>query len=61
MNTFFSSESRKAWIAGAIALLGSLAVGATDNSLTLAEWVAAASATAVALGAVYGVRNGDAR
>jgi hypothetical protein len=61
MNTFFSTESRKAWIAGAIALLGSLAVGATDNVITLAEWIAALSATVVALGAVYGVRNADTK
>lgn len=61
MGTLFSSESRKAWIAALIALLGSLAVGATDNSLTLAEWIAAASATAVALSAVYGVSNADAK
>lgn len=61
MGTLFSSESRKAWIAAVIALLGSLAVGAADNALTLAEWIAAASTAAVALGGVYGVSNGGAK
>lgn len=47
----------KAILAGAIAGAGSLATGATDGTLSLAEWLAALSATLVALGAVYGVPN----
>jgi hypothetical protein len=61
MSTLFSPESRKAWLAGAIALVGSLAAGATDNALTLAEWLAAASAALVALGGVYSIKNTDAK
>lgn len=59
MSTLFSTKSRKAWLAGAIALFGALAAGATDNSLTLAEWLAAASAALVAVGSVYRVTNAD--
>lgn len=61
MSTLFSSESRKAWLAAAIALAGALAAGATDNSLTLAEWLTAASVALTALGGVYGIRNADAK
>lgn len=61
MSTLFSSKSRKAWLAGAITLVGALAAGATDNSLTLAEWLTAASVALAALGGVYGVKNTDAK
>jgi hypothetical protein len=61
MGTLFSSESRKAWLAAAIALVGSLAAGSLDGSLVLAEYLAAASAGLVALGGVYGVKNADAK
>ena len=59
MRTLFSSESRKAWLAAAIAFVGSLAVAAQDNDLTLAEWLTAASVMLIALGGVYGIRNAD--
>lgn len=61
MNTLFSTESRKAWLAAAVALVGSLAAGAVDNSLTLAEWLTAVSAALVALAGVYSVKNADAK
>lgn len=59
LNTLFSTESRKAWLAFAVALVGSLAVGAQDNTLTLAEWLTAASTALVALGGVYRIPNAD--
>jgi hypothetical protein len=58
MGTLFSAESRKAWLAFAIALIGSLAVGAQDGVLVLFEYLTAASAALVALGGVYGIPNG---
>lgn len=61
MKTLFSGESRKAWLAFAIGLTGSLAVGAQDNGLTLSEWLTAASVAFVALGGVYGVSNDGRR
>lgn len=57
MGTLLSAESRKAWLGFAIALVGSLAVGAQSDGLTLAEWLTAASVGLVALGGVYGVSN----
>ncbi len=61
LSTLFSAESRKAWLAFAIALVGSLAVGAQDNALTLAEWLTAVSAALVALGGVYRIPNTDGK
>lgn len=61
MSTLFSAESRKAWLAAAIALVGSLAVGAQDGQLVLFEYLTAASAALVALGGVYGIRNADVK
>ena len=49
----------KAITAGVISLLGSLAVAATDNSITLGEALTATSFAAAAFGAVYGIRNGE--
>lgn len=49
----------KAITGAVISLLGSLAVAATDNAITLGEGIAAAFAAAVAFGAVYGIRNGE--
>ncbi len=49
----------KAITSGVIALLGSLAVAAADNAITLGEGLAAAATAAAAFGAVYGIRNTD--
>ncbi len=57
MGTLFSAESRKAWLAFAIALSGSLAVAAQSDGLSLAEWLTAISVSLVALGGVYGIPN----
>lgn len=51
------SGYRKAILAGLIALVGSLAVAATDNHITLAEWFVSAAAGLGAVGGVYGIRN----
>jgi len=47
----------KAITSGVIALLGSLAVAAADNAITLGEGLIAASVAAAAFGGVYGIRN----
>ena len=53
-------KNAKALVAGLSSFLGSLAVGAVDNSLVMGEWVAAAAAAAAAVAVVYGVRNAPA-
>lgn len=47
----------KAITGGVITLLGSLAVAAVDNAISLGEGMAALAAGAAAFGAVYGIRN----
>lgn len=47
----------KAVVGAVVAGLTALGTGLTDNVLTPAEWIAAAVATLVAYGAVYGVSN----
>lgn len=47
----------KAIIAGIVAAGGSLGVAASDGHVTLAEALIAVTATAVAVGGVYGVTN----
>lgn len=47
----------KAILAGVVALVGGIAVGYTDDSLTKGEFWAAASAAVVALASVFGVPN----
>jgi len=47
----------KALVGALIAGLGALAVALADNDVTSAEWVMVASATLVALGAVWAVPN----
>ena len=51
------SEQRKAILAGAVALTGSLAVGLVDNALTAGEAAAAVAVGVAAYAGVYGVRN----
>jgi hypothetical protein len=60
MKTLFSNRSRKAWIAGAGALLTALIAGNTDGSLDLTDYLVAALATVATLGTVFGVRNAKA-
>lgn len=55
MNTALSIA--KALLAGAIAFVGAVAVGYTDEAITTAEWWASAAAGLTALGVVYGVPN----
>lgn len=50
-------KNAKAIVAGLSSFLGSLAVGAVDNSLVMGEWIAAAAAAMAAVAVVYGVRN----
>lgn len=50
----------KAILAGLIALVGGIAVGYTDESLTKGEFWAAAAAGLVALGSVFQVPNAEA-
>lgn len=47
----------KAFLAFLIAGVGSLAVAAVDNGISLAEGLTAASVALIALGGVYGVKN----
>lgn len=47
----------KAITGGVSTLLGSLAVAAVDNAISLGEGMAAAAAGAAAFAAVYGIRN----
>lgn len=47
----------KAITGGVVAGLGSLAVAAADNAITLGEGLGAASVAAAAFAAVYGIRN----
>lgn len=51
------SGYRKAVLAGLIALVGSLAVAATDNHISLAEWLVSAASSLTAVGGVYGISN----
>lgn len=51
------SAYRKAILAGLVALVGALAVAATDNHLTLAEWLVSAASSLTAVGGVYGIKN----
>ena len=46
--------------AGAVAFLGALVAALSDDTVTGAEWVTIASATVVAVGAVYGVTGTEA-
>lgn len=48
---------RKAILAFLVAGVGSLATGAIDNQLTLAEWLAAAATAVGAAAAVYAIPN----
>lgn len=50
-------EYAKAIVAGAIAGLGSVSAAMTDGHVSLAEWIAVASATLVAGAATYRVPN----
>ena len=59
MKTLFSGESRKAWLAGGVALLTALITGNKDGVLDLTDWLVAALATVTSVGAVYGVLNKD--
>src|SRR5690349_19914587 len=61
MGRIFSRESRKAGLAAAIALVGSLAAGSLDGSLVLAEYLAATSAALVDLRGVHGIKNADGK
>lgn len=45
----------QALLAGALALVGTLATGAVDGHIELAEWLTAGATGLAALGAVYGV------
>ena len=47
----------KAAVGAAVAGLGSAATAVTDGHITAAEWIAIATATLVALGAVWGAPN----
>lgn len=49
----------KAILAGVIALVGGIAVGYADDTLTKGEFWAAAAAAAVALGGVFQIPNQD--
>lgn len=57
MKTLFSGKSRKAWIAGAIALLTALITGNQDGVLDLTDYLVAVLATITSVGTVYGIRN----
>lgn len=50
-------KNAKALVAGVSSFLGSLAVGAVDNSLVMGEWIAALAAASASVAFVYGVRN----
>lgn len=50
-------NAAKALLAALIAAVGVLVAAATDNSITLAEWLTAVSAALGALGAVYLIPN----
>ena len=47
----------KALLAGAIAFVGAVAVGYTDEVITTAEWWASAASGLTAFGVVWGVPN----
>lgn len=47
----------KATVGGLIALLGSIGVALVDNSITYAEWVAAAVVGLTAFSTVWGTPN----
>lgn len=51
----------KAVYAGLVAFLGALGTAMTDDIVTGSEWVTIASATVVAVGAVYGVTSTDSK
>lgn len=51
----------KAILAGLVALVGGIAVGYADDTLTRGEFWTAASAGVAALAGVFGIRNGGAR
>lgn len=57
MTTAAKTKPYKAIGAFVVALLGSLAVGAIDNALTLGEALAALAAGSASAGAVYGITN----
>jgi hypothetical protein len=58
LKTLFSQRARKAWLAGAAALITSLITGSRDGALDLTDYLTAAGATVGAISVVYGVRNG---
>jgi hypothetical protein len=47
----------KAFVGAAVAGLGSAGVALNDGHINASEWVTIASATLVAFGAVFGVKN----
>lgn len=57
MSVAVVKESAKAIVGGLTAVVGSLAVAASDGSISLAEWLIGASAGLAAVGAVWGVPN----
>lgn len=57
LKMLFSGQSRKAWLAGTAALLTALITGNQDGKLDVTDWLTAALAAVLALGAVFGVRN----
>ena len=57
LKTLLSGRSRKAWLAGAAALLTALITGNQDGKLDLTDWLTAALAAVLTVGGVYGVRN----
>lgn len=57
LKTLFSPESTKAWLAAASALISALIMGNQDHVIDLTDWLTAAGAFVVTLGAVYSVPN----
>lgn len=49
----------KAIVAGTVAFCGTLGTALTDGSVTGVEWCTIVPATVVAIGGVFGIRNGE--
>lgn len=59
LKTLFSPQATKAWIGASGALISALIMGNQDHVIDLTDWLTAAGAFVVTLGAVFGVENRD--
>lgn len=59
LKTLFSPQATKAWIGAAGALISALIMGNQDHVIDITDWLTAAGAFVVTLGAVFGVENRD--